>query len=458
LQVSSLMQSSLFSLRSRCYRCIILGLLWSISSGLLHAQSGMTFEQLQPKLQQYFIDELIGDVKDQLPKGIGYTIWGWDVGDFSGDGVNDLALSIRLAGDKSKTVNVYLFTDIEGYLTNVGKFSYNFFALPIEVGVSIKDNACSVVEKQKDFEWTVTSYRLTAGSLIVLNKFKTERAKLLTHEAERNFQTLYGTEKYRETRSGDEVFTSEFLSLPAYVRGRKIVQGYATDAQSGSIRFVTQGSFYWQGDKDCSFDVRCAYNEQYLFYLVRVKDDKVIGERVEGGTTEKIEVWLDVSNTGNRFVRSGGGGDKFRLTADSNIFSFVMTPGNFTDRKPSVVISSTDDLTDIQRQASQQVRVASSLTDSGYVIKVRIPFELLGFIGAPVDKAKITEYGCTVLVRDVDNEYRPEEETVIATSKFLNGNPSSYGSLLFVPDIMVYGEALNIYLDQIAERLRQLGM
>ncbi len=372
--------------------------------------------------------------------------------------MNDLALSVRLAGDKSKVVNVYLFTDIEGYLTNVGKFPYNFFALPIEVGVSIKDNACSVVEKQKDFEWTVTSYRLTAGSLIVLNKFKTERAKLLTHEAERNFQTLYGTEKYRETRSGDEVFTSEFLSLPAYSRGRKIVQGYSTDAQSGSIRFVTQGSFYWQGDKDCSFDVRTAYNEQYLFFLIRVKDDKVVGERVEGATTEKVEIWLDVANTNNRFMRVGAGGDKFRLTADSGIFSFVAIPGNFTDRKPSVVISSTDDLSEAQRQASQQVRVASSLTDSGYVMKIRIPFELLGFIGAPVEKSKITEYGCTVIVRDVDNEFRPEEETVIATSKFLNGNPSSYGSLLFIPDTMVYGEAMNIYLDQIAERLKQLGL
>ena len=67
-----------------------------------------------------------------------------------------------------------------------------------------------------------------------------------------------------------------------------------------------------------------------------------------------------------------------------------------------------DVLTDVQKQTIQQVKAAATLWDKGYIVKVRIPFQLLGFVGAPIEEGKIVEYGCTVVVRDIDNEFRPE--------------------------------------------------
>ncbi|MDW8219562.1 MAG: sugar-binding protein [Bacteroidota bacterium] len=421
------------------------------------AQSGLTFEQIQEKLKPYFADELIGDLKDQLPRGVQYRIWGWDVGDFSGDGAPDLVMSIRLNNDKGRNVRVYLFADIDGYLTRVGTFPYTFVENPIEVGVLIKDNGCFVIEKAQDFDWTITGYRLDNGSLVVLDSFRTERVRTMTHESYRNFQTLSGYEKYRDTRTNDELFYSDFLCIPSYPRGKYIYKGFAANATSTSVKYISKGAYYWSGADDLSFSVRSAHNDQYLYFLVKITDDVVIPEQKEGVPHDKVEIWLDMSNVSNRFIKKRGKTENFRTRAEGGIFAFSVRPGNFADKKPSVRTSAVDVLTESQKQALQQVKVASTLWDKGYIVKIRIPFQLLGFVSAPVEEGKIVEYGCTVVVRDIDNEFRPEEETFLATSKFDNSNPSSYGALLLMPHSLVYGEVRNIYADAIAERLHDIG-
>ncbi len=437
---------------------------WGIISGMTalsplsaQAQTGMTFEQMQEKLQPFFADELIEDLKEQLPKGTQYRIWGWDVGDFSGDGFPDVALSVRQANDKGRNVQVYLFVDIDGYLTRVGKFQYTFIELPLEVGVFIKENGCFVLQKYQDFEWSITGYRLDNGSLIVLDQFKTERIKNMTHETYRNYQALTAYEKYRDTKLNDELFYADFLSIPSYPRGNYVFKGFSADAVSNSVKFATKGAFYWGGKDDLSFNVRSVHNEQYLYFLVRVTDDIVVASGKDSLPHDKVEVWLDMSNVGNRFLRKKGKVESFRTKAESSIFAFTIHPGNFTDRKPSVTTSAVDNLTDAQKQAVTQVKVASTLWDKGYIVKIRIPFQLLGFTGVPVEDGKPTEYGCTVAVHDIDNEFRPDEETVLATSKFENSNPASYGSLMLIPLGLVYGEARNIYVESVTDRLREIG-
>lgn len=428
----------------------------------LCAQSGLTFEQMQEKLKPFFADELIEDVREQLPKGSQYRIWGWDVGDYSGDGAPDLVLSVRLANDKGRTVQVYLFADIDGYLTRVGKFPYTFIELPIEVGVFIKDNGCFVLQKYQDFEWSITGYRFDNGSLIVLDAFKTERVKTMTHESYRNYQTLTAYERYRDSKTNDELFSADYLSIPSYPRGNYIYKGFAADATSNQSKYLTKGSYYWAGADDLSFTVRSVYNEQYLYFLVKVTDEQVIGEGKDKeikDNFDNVEIWLDMSNLPNRFIRRKNKTDiiNFRTQAEANIFAFTINPGNFADKKPSVRTSASDELSDAQKQAVGQIRVASSLWEKGYIVKIRIPFQLLGFTGVPIEEDKLTEYGCSVIVRDVDNEFRPEEASFLATSKFENSNPSSYSSLIFVPSGTVYGEARNIYAEPIADRLREIG-
>jgi hypothetical protein len=442
-------------------RCsLLIGSLLLVLGILTHtaqAQSGLTLEQMQEKLQPFFADELVGDLKDQLPRGAQFRIWGWDVGDFSGDGAPDLVMSIRAQNDKGRNMQVYLFADIDGYLTRVGKFTYTFVESPIEVGVLVKENGCFVLQKYQDFEWSITGYRLDNGSLMVLDSFRTERVRTMTHEAYRNFQTLSGYEKYRDTRTNDELFFSDFLCIPSYPRGKYIYKGFASDAVSNAVKYISRGAFFWNGAEDLSFSVRSVHNEQYLYFLVKITDDRIVSETKEGSPFDRVEIWLDMTNAGSRFIKKRGKTESFRTKAEGGIFAFSINPGNFAERKPSVKTSAVDILSEVQKQSVQQVKVASTLWDKGYIVKIRVPFQLLGFVGAPIEEGKVTEYGCTVVVKDIDNEFRPEEETLLASSKFDNPNPSSYGALLLLPNTIVYGEAKNIYIETIAERLREIG-
>lgn len=199
-------------------------LLALIITGKVSAQSGLKFNELAMRLDPYFAKELILDIKKQLPQGSDYNIWGFDVGDYSGDGYFDCAVSLKLAAEKEKIVHVYFFVDIEGYLTEVGNFQYEFFEIPLEIGVVIKNNACFVTRKREQFNWLMDGYRFVNGSLVKLDRFTTKRDGLLTHETYRNYLTLENTEKYLYTRDNEEKFYTKYLAIPCYERGRQIYQ------------------------------------------------------------------------------------------------------------------------------------------------------------------------------------------------------------------------------------------
>ena len=60
-------------------------------------------------------------------------------------------------------------------------------------------------------------------------------------------------------------------------------------------------------------------------------------------------------------------------------------------------------------------------------------------------------------MHDIDNEFRPEEETQIATSVFDKTDPSTYGSIMLIPTNKWYGSAINVYKDDIIKALNEYG-
>ena len=53
---------------------------------------------------------------------------------------------------------------------------------------------------------------------------------------------------------------------------------------------------------------------------------------------------------------------------------------------------------------------------NGYVIKIKVPFLLLGYDRVPLNEEEGLELGCSVVLYDVDNEFREDETTTLATS------------------------------------------
>ena len=426
-----------------------------------YGQNGLKFAELAKRLDPYFAKDLITDIKNQLPQGTDYSIWGWDVGDFSGDGYFDVAVSIKLKAEKKKIVQAYLFVDIEGFLTRVGTYSYNYVQLPLEIGVVISQNACFITQKNKQFDWLIRGYTFDNGSLILLDEYSTKRVGRLTREKYLNFQTLQNTLRYIHTMKGDEKFKCMYMTIPSYERGRQIFKGYSSESYSYDIDYVPKGAFYWKGENDASFIVRSAYDNQNLYMSIYIRDADLVIQRCDSCLCDYVDVWFDVIppyiQDGDRFTIKKGSKVNFRTSSDIGLYKFSFYPGNFLEKMAYVRISTTDELESHQKAATRNIKVVSSINDDGFVIKFKIPFRMLGFEENPVYEGNITELGCSIVFHDIDNEYRPEEETELATSAFSSLNPSTYGSLLLIPSDLWYGETINIYKEDIIQYLTEYG-
>lgn len=428
----------------------------------MKAQTGMTFAEFALKLDPYFDKELIMDISAQLPQGAEYRIWSWDVGDFSGDGFNDVAFAVKVTGDKRKVMNVYLITDIDGFLTTVAQFQYNYVDLPLEVGVVIKENACYTTRKLEEFNWIVRGYRYDMGSVVLLDEFSTAKVDKYTRETYKNYQSLQTSERFINTQTNETAFSTKYLTIPCYPRGRQMYRGYAAEAVSKSVDYVTSGAFYWGGEDDCSFSLRSVYDEDYLYMTVTVKDDELITGRCDSCTADYLDLWFDTNQPGpdgERFISKTKRSQKMSIhsTADSGLYCITAKLGDFLERKPYIKVKTTDELEPTQKSVVSQVKVVAAPRKNGYIVKLRIPFLLLGYEHAPIDEKELTQLGCTVVVHDSDNEFRPEEEALICTSPFSSMNPATYGTIQFVPQEHWYGETTNLYTDSLLKYLGEMG-
>ena len=437
--------------------CLALAVVCSVA----HAQSGMEFKDFQRKLEPYFAEELIADITESLPQGAQYRIWGWDVGDFSGDGIYDVALSINVLGTRKKESIVYLFIDTDGFLVNIGRYPLSYIDLPLEVGVAVKEGACYITQKRRAENWSIRGYQYSEGSVILLDEFVSDRVGLFAHESYRNYRTLETRERFVDSK-GEVGFKTDYLTVPCYGRTRQIHAGFVSDVSVNSVRSAQEGAYWWKGPEDASFDARVVYDTDYLYVRITVRDSNVVTGWCDTCPADRLDLWWDVTppegENGSRVVTSMERNKLLvRSASDSGLFNFSISIGDFADKRPTIKVRTTDDLEPAQQQAAQQVRVVTSQVGGGYIVKVRIPFLLIGYDRAPVDDRILTELGLTIGLYDVDNEFRSEETTILATSPIRPLDPSSYGAVRFVPEELWYGETVSIYSDAVLSQLRELG-
>ena len=381
-----------------------------ISLSEVRSQAGMKFQELSKKLEYYFDSEMISDLEKKMPQGSSYAIWGWDVGDFSGDGINDVAFAVKVTSDKKKVVQVYQFVDIDGYLSFVSQLPFDFFELPLEVGVVIRSNTCYITQKHKQFDWTIKGYRLKDGNLFMVDDFHTKRIDKYTNESYINYQSLIGTEKYQLLTNNRTGLKAKYLSVPCYKRGRTIYSGFSDQAEANDVDFVIAGAWYWKGISDASYSIKSAYDNENLYITLNVKDDIFIPLNCDGCLADYFELWFDLSQSAldaNRFAKVSGDRVQFRTEEGKELYNIKIFPGDFLDKRAFISeVSSTQDLESYQKEAIKNIRISSSPRDSGYNIKLKIPFILFGFESAPVDKNSYTRMGFTSVYHDIDNEYR----------------------------------------------------
>ena len=107
-----------------------------------------------------------------MPQGAKYRIWGWDVGDYTGDGYNDLAdldLHPWIAQERMccpPACGHRWLHDEHWFVHRVG-----FVDFPLEVGVVVKENTCYIVQKKRSEYWQMKGYRYVDGSVVLVDEF-----------------------------------------------------------------------------------------------------------------------------------------------------------------------------------------------------------------------------------------------------------------------------------------------
>ena len=134
----------------------------------------------------------------------------------------------------------------------------------------------------------------------------------------------------------------------------------------------------------------------------------------------------------------------------------MLAPGDFVDIPSFVTVSSNDYVTSFQQISTIYLRTSSNIIKDGYNMKIRIPFNILGI--DPVNFSKqIYQIACTIQIVDIDNEFRPEEMTVLSTSNYDYTNPATFGRLLIIPNNQWFGKCHNVYEQDILQTLLEYG-
>lgn len=434
-------------------KIILITLLFLFSSEIF-AQSGVKFLEFAKRIEPYFDESMITDIKKQLPQNEDYFIWGYDVGDFSGDTFYDIAITLRIAGDRSRNMQVYLLVDIDGFLRKVHHETVEFIELPLEVGVAIRNGACYLTKKHKQYNWDIYGYRYENGNLIQQDEFFTRRLNSLTYEKYRNYDDLSASEKYISLKTNKATFEKNFIVIPSYSRGRRVYSGYAESLLIDNVDFIFDGAYWWKGADDCSYYLTTVYDNDNLYFTLEVTDDQIVVQNCDTCIADHFTLVLDINqyDTGDRFADKSEDKVKFREKVSSGLYVFNVYPGDFKNLPAYCKVSTTDSLSNEQKYEAKNIKVISNYNDNNYIIKFKIPFSLFGN-KINLAKNKNLELGATGILTDYDNEFRPEEYSKLSTTDYKINDSTTLGILKIIPDKQWYGNSVNIFLDDIVKNL-----
>lgn len=461
---------------------------------IIHAQ-GMTLDSIVPRISSELHNVRLAEQLRQLvPDYENQKVWGLAVGDFSNDSLPDVAISLYDKGIAQNQVRIYFFENIKNQqLADRYEKSIPYIESPIEVGLSIDGSVVTVTQKAGDEQWSQMGYSIESGDVALVDRFETQKedaaktkARAIGHEVYRNYETLRTRETYYTTSSDDALLKVAYSTLPSYQRLREIYPGYGYALTDTSSAFIISGETYRKNARDLSIrSLQTAYNDEYLYVSLRIRDDYVIG----GVNGDRVTLFFDTKYTGDRLNRdrrvlsNEGGAPTFRTSLDSLVTSITFTLPQNAGRVQQITTS--PKLAILQREGLRNVLAQMSFdaeggTTSGYVLNIRIPFSFLNFEtnparfyerpvptqGPPETGAELAAMagigdaatiGFTALIYDVDDAQHSNEVTVQATSRYEDGNPSTFGTLVLEPSSLYYGEVHPTYLQQLRTSLTAAG-
>jgi hypothetical protein len=422
---------------------------------LAYSDYSITFEEFKKKLEGVFSPEQFTSLRSFLPQD--FEIWGYDVGDFSGDDELDVAISVKPNDLKGKRVQVFFLINDGPSFIEASTIQVGYFEIPIEVGLTIEHGVCFMTSKERDHHWFITGYTFHNGSFILVDRFEVGRQSIgvdnnseIGYEEYNNYETLASRENFFNVANGKLFLGAQFYTFPVYRKGRRPLPDFVASLQDTSGKYFVAGKENWRGPQDLGFSAGVVYDDSALYCHLRVIDDSLVVSSGEVADGDCVNLWFDLK--ASRMNPSSGTAPNFRLQPDSGVMSISISPGDFRARRPRVAVLLHKQPTDLQRQGINSISVTSTKRADGYELLARIPFSLFDLEKAP------TVMGFTAEVNDVDGTNGDPRRTRIATSELRDWDPSTFGVLRFIPEYGSYGEVRNLSIENLLQSLRDVGI
>jgi hypothetical protein len=130
------------------------------------SQDEMDFEEFMGMMSSTFTDEQLDEISYMLPWDI--KVYGYAYGDFSGEGYNDLIISVREKGvTPPNSVDVYILKSIgDKTYALIDKQNYKYYELTLEVAFLVRDGVCLITNRDNN-NWYFTSYQINQNHKFV---------------------------------------------------------------------------------------------------------------------------------------------------------------------------------------------------------------------------------------------------------------------------------------------------
>ncbi|MEO6939302.1 MAG: hypothetical protein ABI444_04065 [Candidatus Kapaibacterium sp.] len=485
-------------------KLLLLAFLSLASFALPHTQGllaqGMPIDSLMPRLFGQFPNKAqLLELRNDIPNYDNQRVWGLAIGDFSNDALPDLAISLYdIKGGKNQ-VTVYFFQNIIGeHFQKMLERIVPYVASPIEVGLVTEGSVVTIVQKSADQHWFQQGYSLEDGDVVLVDHFETEKEDIagtkprsIGHEVYRNYESLLTRETYFTGKTDEPIFNSKYYTFPSYRRLKNVYPGYGYGMIDTTQSFITEGLGFRSNSADLAIgQAVTSYDDDYIYFSISVRDDNIVTNMPKDEANDRVSLWFDTHMKGDRHILSKQGGfPTFRTLIDSTIYNVTFILPSAPGKVTRMLYSSGAPLSPSQEEAMKSLKAmytpdSTDASQTGYTLRVRIPFAFLGFETNPVhtyertgadpfvnetdttvapktaalsNLEELPSIGFTAVVYDIDDASRPEEVTVQATSNFKPGDPSTMGTLILEPSTKFYGEVSPTYEATVKQGLTGAG-
>lgn len=416
----------------------------------VRATDSLEVAGLAAALGTIFSQEKIASILSNLPPKS--KIYGYDIGEYSGDDGMDVVLSIRRSDARDRTIDVLFFLNDGPGFRHLRTLRRRYMSEPIEVGFAIEAGVCHVTEKTGEFAWHVTGYTAREGIFRRVEEWTTGRMRTggrttgVGFDRKYSYETLIADEHYYGANTERSFMRRRFYDLPVYPAGLSLPDAMRTTVGDSSAMIIARGGSSWYGADDCSLFCSARYDSSTVTFSIRVHDDRLLYHQF-ADSSDHLDLHFDMSRR-NR-VRPDG---KVQTYSAGSQFGIRIVMGDGGNRTPVVEL-----LGDAMRKRfGDDVHVSTQRLKTEYqtyAFTISVPLALFR------EGARLPSAGFVCAYHDVDHPGSLRWVSQAATAReYFPGKPDTYGRLHFVADPVDAYEWENLRVIALSEELKSAGI